>query len=91
MPLLIVEGIQFNCGVDLFFHGSKAWKSFSLFDVKFVACNFNMLLHFLQAIMQFMIIFFFLVLASNNLVECVLAPQGYVFFFLINNPRIQKV
>ncbi len=68
MLFLIVEGIKFNCGVDHFFCGSKAWGSFSLFDVKSVAC---------YAIHDF---FLFLVLASSNLVECVLTPPRVCLF-----------
>jgi hypothetical protein len=47
MPLLVVEGIEFNCGVDLILCGSKVGGRFSLFDVRFVVCKSNMLIHLL--------------------------------------------
>ncbi len=47
MPFLIVEGIRFNCGVDLFLCGSRARGRFSLFDAGFVACKSIMLVRLL--------------------------------------------
>jgi len=47
----------------------------------FVVCKSNMLLRHLRGIVKFMIALNFLVLASNNLVECILA-QPRVSLFL---------
>jgi hypothetical protein len=73
MPFLIVEGIQFSCGADLLLCGSRARGRFYLFDARFVACKSSMLICLLRGTMQFMIVFLILGLASNNLVECILA------------------
>jgi len=40
----------------------------------FVVCKFNIMIHLLRGIMQSLIFFFIFDLASNNLVECILAP-----------------
>jgi hypothetical protein len=61
MPLLVVEGIQFNCDVDLLLCGSRANNKFSLF----VIYKSNMLLHHLHGIVKFMIIILFIVPTSK--------------------------
>jgi hypothetical protein len=43
MPLLVVEGNQFNCGVDLLLYGSRVGGRFSFFDARSISyerlCN----------------------------------------------------
>ncbi len=90
MPLLVVEGARFNCGVDFLFCGSGARGRFYLFDARFVAGKYNMLVCFLWGIMQFMIIFLVLGLTSSNLVECVLAPQRVYLFLPYKQPKNPK-
>jgi hypothetical protein len=81
MLLQVVEGIWFSCGDDLFLYVSRARKRFSFFNAGFVACKSSMLVCLLRGTMQSTIIFLVLGLASNNLVECVLAPPKVLPFF----------
>jgi len=61
IPLLVVEGTQFNCDADLLLCGSGANNKFSLF----VIYKSNMLLHHLHGTIKFMIIILFIVPTSQ--------------------------
>ncbi len=93
MPLLVIEGIQFNC-VDLLLCGSGVGGIFFLFATRgklflFAICKPNMF-YCLQGIVKFMIALNFLVLASNNLVEYVLAQPKVSLSFSCKQPKNPK-
>jgi hypothetical protein len=90
MPLLVVEGTQFSCGVNLLLCGSEVRGRFFLFDVKFVACKSSMMVYLLQGTMQFMIVFLVLGLASSKLVEWVLGPPRVYPFLPCKQPKNPK-
>ncbi len=87
MPLLVVEGTQFSCddlllcgsGVDGQFSLSAAGDTLSLF----VVCKSSMLFCHLRRIVKFMITLNFLVLASSNMVDCVLAQLRVSLFHFL--------
>jgi hypothetical protein len=91
MPLLVFENIWFSYGANLLFYGSRVRGRFSLSVVRSITCKFNMLFRLLWRSIKFMIVYFFQVLTSNNLVECILAPPRVCFFPPINNLRIEKL
>jgi hypothetical protein len=88
--LLVFGGIQFSCGADLLFSGSGARGRLSLLVAWFVTYKSNMLLYLLQGTIKFMIVYLFLVLASNKFVECVLAPLRLCFFLPWKQPKNLK-
>jgi hypothetical protein len=90
MPLLVVEGTQFNYGDDLFICGSRIGGRFSLFNVGSVAFKSSMQICFLWGTMSFMIVFLVLGLASNNLVECIMDPPRVYFFLPRKQPKNVK-
>jgi hypothetical protein len=58
MPLLHFEGIQFSCGANILFYGSRARGKFSLLVTWFATCKSNMLFRLLWRIIKFMIVSF---------------------------------
>ncbi len=94
MPILVVEGIQFN-SVDLLLCGLGTCGQFYLFTRAgklslFVICKSNMLLHRLWEIVKFMIALNFLVLVSNNFVECILVQPKVSLSFSCKQPKNQE-
>jgi hypothetical protein len=94
MLLMVVKGTRFSC-VDLLVCGSRVGGQFSLFVAGgrlslFVVYKSNMLLRHLWWSIKFMIALNFLVLASNNLVECVLAQPKVSFSFFCKQPNNPK-
>jgi hypothetical protein len=81
MPLLVFENTRFNYGVNILLCESRIGGRFSLLVVGSPTCKSNMLFHLLRGTIKFMIAYFFQVPASNNLVECVLAPPRICLFF----------
>jgi len=90
MLLSVFGSTQFNYGVDILFCGLGIRGRFSLLFASFATCKSNMLLHFLWGTIKFMIIYFFLVLASSNLVECVLASLMVCLFLPYKQPKNPK-
>jgi hypothetical protein len=90
IPRLIFRSTQLNYGVDILFCGSRVKGRFFLLVARSTICKSNMSLCLLWGTIKFMIVYLFLILAFSILVECVLTPIWYDFFFLVNNPRIQK-
>ncbi len=94
MSLLVVKGTRFKC-VDLLFCGSGIGGQFSLFATGgrvslFVVYKSKVLLHRLRWIIKFMIALSFLVLASNNLMECILAQPRVSLSFFCKQPKNPK-
>jgi hypothetical protein len=92
VPILVVEGTRFNC-VNLLFCGSRAGGQFSLF-----ATRGRLSLHLLFANLACYFVSYkglssswlflnFLVLTSNNLVECALAQPKVSFFCSRKQPK----
>jgi len=90
IPLLIFGSTWFNYGVDLLLCGSRVRGRFSLLIAKSTTCKSNMLLHLLQGTINFTIVYLFLVPASSNLVECVLAPTMVCLFLPRKQPKNPK-
>jgi hypothetical protein len=87
MVLLVIEGTQFNYGVNLLLCGLGVRGKFSLLVIRFVVYKSSMLLHLLRWIVKFVFAYFFLVLFFNNLVECVLAPPRVCLFIPYKQPK----
>ncbi len=47
VPLLVFEGIRFNCGANFLLRGLRVGGRFSLLIIGFASCKYNMLLHHL--------------------------------------------
>jgi hypothetical protein len=86
MPLLDFKSTWFSYGADFLLCGLGVGGRFSLLNVGSTACKSNMLLHLLWKIIKFMIVYFLLVLAFNNLVECILAPLMIYLFLPCKQP-----
>jgi len=91
MPLLVIEGTRFSC-VDLLLCGSRVGGQFFLFATRgrlflFDVCKPNMMLYCLRRIVKFMITLNFLVLASSNFVECVLAQPRVSLSLSCKQPK----
>ncbi len=87
IPLKKIGGIQFSFGVDILFCGWKVGGRFSLLVPMSTACKSNILFRFLRGTIKFMITYIFLDPASNNLVECILAPPRLCLLLPCKQPR----
>jgi hypothetical protein len=90
IPLLVFGGIQFYCGADLLFCGSKVRGRFSLLVARFVVCKSNMMFYLLWGTIKFMIVYLFLIPTSNNFVEFVLFSPRVCLVFPYKQPKNPK-
>jgi len=90
MVFLVIKGTKFSYGVNLLFCGLGVGGIFSLLVMRFVVYKSSMLLCLLRGIVKFVIVYLFLVLSFNNLMECVLAPPRACHFIPYKQPNNPK-